>query len=159
MSDQAHAAGTRAPRERKKLGLVDSLVQLSFLIQAVLGRIAAEYELSMSQVRLLGILRDRRPGMLELAAHLSLDKSSITGLVDRAEQRGLVERAKTPEDRRGVRVSLTRKGHALAAAFGKQVEREIVRLAEGLAADGRKALSDLASQIVAGAGAETSLRR
>src|SRR3954462_10769404 len=71
---------------------VDVLVQLSFLVQGVLGRIAAEHDLSLTQVRLLGILRDRRPGMLELARHLGLDKSSMTGLVARAEKRGLVRR-------------------------------------------------------------------
>ncbi|GHF33280.1 hypothetical protein FHX82_005262 [Amycolatopsis bartoniae] len=50
--------------------------------------VAAEHELSVVQLRLLGVLRDRRPGMLELGAHLGLDKSSMTGLVSRAEKRG-----------------------------------------------------------------------
>jgi MarR family len=44
---------------------------------------------------------DREPGMLELARHLELEKSSLSGLVDRAESRGLVERI--PSGRRPAR--------------------------------------------------------
>jgi hypothetical protein len=91
--------------ESPDLGIVDSLAQLSFLVQGVLGKVAAEHGLSIVQLRLFGVLRDREPGMQELARHLGLDKSSMTGLVDRAERRGLVRRAPAPHDRRAVLVS------------------------------------------------------
>ena len=55
--------------------LVDALFQLSFLLQSRLTRIAAAHDLSLVQVRLLGILRDRAPGMLQLARHLELGGS------------------------------------------------------------------------------------
>ena len=74
----------------KQLSPVDGLAQLSFLIQGMLERRAAEHDLSIIQTRLLGVLRDRTPTMHELARFLGLDKSSATGLVDRAERRGLV---------------------------------------------------------------------
>jgi DNA-binding MarR family transcriptional regulator len=129
------------------LGLLDGLVQLSFAVQGALGRVADEHDLSLVQVRLLGILRDREPGMLEVAAYLKLDKSSVTGLVDRAERRGLVRRASTPEDGRAVRVALTDSGRELTQKFVKQVQRELSTLVEGLSETDRKRLSVLASQI------------
>ena len=46
---------------------MDGLAQLSFLIQGTLERRAAEHDLSLAQVRLLGVLRDRTPTMNELA--------------------------------------------------------------------------------------------
>src|SRR4029077_13717636 len=58
---------------------VDGLAQLSFVIQGLLERQAAAHDLTMAQVRLLGVLRDRTPTMLELARLLGLDKSSTTG--------------------------------------------------------------------------------
>jgi DNA-binding MarR family transcriptional regulator len=134
----------------KELGPVDALVQLSFLVQSILGAIAATHDLSIVQVRLLGILRDRSPGMLELAAALALDKSSVTGLIDRAERRGLVKRSVSEEDRRAVCVSLTSAGRALAAAFSKQVKRELGSMTAGLNEDSRERLAAIASQIVAG---------
>lgn len=110
----------------EKLSLTDALVQSSFLVQGVMRRVAARHDLSVVQLRLLGILRDREPGILVLAEHLELDKSSVTGLVDRAEKRGLVERVRDPDDGRAVRVKLTRGGRALvnkgAADAGKELE-------------------------------------
>src|SRR5690242_21782429 len=111
-----------APAARKQLSPVDGLAQLSFLIQGLLERRAAEHDLSIIQTRLLGVLRDRTPAMNELARLLGLDKSSISGLVDRAERRGLVARIPSAEDKRAVLVGLTDDGRALvsqaAARFG-----------------------------------------
>ena len=146
------SATKRNPRRNEKatgdVRLVDGLVQLSFLIQAVLGRVAATHDLSIIQVRLLGVLRGREPGMLELAAHLNIDKSSLTGLVDRAEERGLVRRIKVPVDQRAVHVGLTARGKELAARFAGEVEQHLLALVAGLDAKERKQVSALAMQIV-----------
>jgi MarR family transcriptional regulator, lower aerobic nicotinate degradation pathway regulator len=138
----------RSARRGVDLGLPDGLVQLSFAVHGALGRVADELELSLVQVRLLGILRDREPGMLEVATFLSLDKSSVTGLVDRAERRGLVRRTSTRDDRRAVRVALTERGRGIALKFAKHLERELGALVEGLSEIDRKRLSVLASQVV-----------
>src|ERR1700733_11817508 len=104
MSSISRASAPQHRPAMPDLGLVDALAQLSFLIQATLTRIAAAHDLSFVQIRLLGALRDRHPGMNELAKLLGLDKSSITGLVDRAERRGLVRRTVNPRDRRAYEV-------------------------------------------------------
>ena len=128
---------------------VDALVQLSFLVQGALTRIAAEHDLSVIQIRLLGILRDRRPGMLELARHLDLDKSSMTGLVTRAEKRGLVTRERSPHDGRGILVALAPQGRALVDSCATEVERRIADLTEHLTATERDQLRDLATKVLA----------
>jgi len=131
------------------LGIVDGLVQLSFLVQGVLGQVAGEHGLSIVQLRLLGVLRDRTPGMLELARHLGLDKSSMTGLVDRAERRGLVRRATDPHDGRAVQVSLTSEGQRLAGVCTADAGRRIQDLTSELSDSRRSQLSLLASAVVA----------
>ncbi len=100
----------RDSQELPDLSDVDALVQLAFLVHGALERRAVEHDLSITQVRLLGILRDRTPTMNELATLLGLDRSSITGLVDRAERRGLVRRVPAPEDRRSFLVTLSPAG-------------------------------------------------
>jgi DNA-binding MarR family transcriptional regulator len=52
--------------------------------------------------------------MLELARYLNLEKSSVSGLVDRAAQRGLVQRSPGTKDGRAVHVSITPAGRAIA---------------------------------------------
>jgi DNA-binding MarR family transcriptional regulator len=146
------SAAPRRSRARaiktEDLGIVDSLVQLSFLVQGVLGSVAARYDLSITQTRLLGVLRDREPGMLELSNFLGLEKSSVTGLVDRAERRGLVRRVASSHDGRGIHVQLTDEGRTLACAFVDDVTRRVMTLTAGLSTADRRGLSTLASQIL-----------
>ena len=60
------------------------------------------------------------PTIGQLAEHLLVRHHSAVGLIDRLEQRGLVERVRTDTDRRQVRVQLTPRGseklHRLASA-------------------------------------------
>jgi DNA-binding MarR family transcriptional regulator len=137
-------SGSTQPAE---LSLVDALVQLSFAVQLILARVGAERDLSVIQARLLGILRDREPTMAELARLLVLDKSSITGLVDRAERRGLVRRGADTEDGRSVRVAVTPHGRELIDACATEVEREIDSLVLDLSGAERHRLAALAGKI------------
>jgi len=128
--------------------LVDALVQTSFAVQQVLADAAAEHDLSLAQLRLLGILRDRTAAMSELARHLGLDRSSITGLVSRAERRGLVRRTPSPDDGRGVLVELTSEARGVGVALERDVGRGVVALAAGLGAAERDRLTALLELLV-----------
>ena len=64
--------------------LRDALAQISFALMAVLTEVAAEHDLSLTQLRVLGILRDREPTMADLAAFTGLERSTVSGLIDRA---------------------------------------------------------------------------
>ncbi len=147
MSDDA---APPAPTEMADLGVVDGLAQLSFLVQHELGQVAAEHGLSIIQLRLLGVLRDRTPGMRDLARHLGLDKSSMTGLVDRAERRSLVQRIPAPHDGRGIQVSLTKQGHELARECTAEINHRIRALTSVLTQAQRIELSRMATILVGG---------
>ena len=101
--------------------VADSLVLASFTVIALLSRVAAEHDLSLTQLRVLAILRDREPTMAELAAYLGLERSSVSGLIDRAVKRGLVRRDASEDDGRAVRVSLTPDGRRLASVGAQEI--------------------------------------
>ncbi|WP_067170487.1 MarR family winged helix-turn-helix transcriptional regulator [Microtetraspora niveoalba] len=103
--------------------VLDALVRTTFEVAGVLTRIGGEHDLSLTQLRVLGILRDRRARITELAAYLGLDKSTMSGLIDRAQRRGLLTRGKNPDDGRVVDVYITPAGLELA----KRVEDEVRR--------------------------------
>jgi DNA-binding MarR family transcriptional regulator len=113
-------------------GVVDALVQTSFVTMAVLNKVGAEHDLSLTQLRVLGILRDRRLKMTELAGYLGLDKSTMSGLVDRAEERGIVRRAPNPTDGRAVDVFLSADGAELAARLYADVAASLTSLTSRL---------------------------
>jgi MarR family transcriptional regulator, lower aerobic nicotinate degradation pathway regulator len=146
MPARAHAATPHRPPE--KLSSVDGLAQLSFLVYGTLERLAAEHDVSIVQTRLLGVLRDRKPTMHELARLLGLDKSSATGLVDRAERRGLVARVPSTTDRRAVLVNLTDDGRSLVSAVSTRFEAEVSTLLDRLPARDRQALSRIVSRLL-----------
>jgi MarR family transcriptional regulator, lower aerobic nicotinate degradation pathway regulator len=123
--------------------LRDALVEMSFAIQDLLGQVGDRHQLSLTQTRLLGILRDREPGMLELGRHLHLEKSSVSGLIDRAQQRGLVQRRPDTDDGRAVNVSITPAGTAIAEQIQTALAKPLVDLLAPLAPRQRGQLTRL----------------
>lgn len=106
-------------------GLVDALAQAAFTTMAALTKAAADEDLSLTQLRVLAILRDRRLRMTALADYLGLEKSTMSGLVDRAERRGLLQRAPSPVDGRAVDVFLGPAGAELAGRLQDRVARSL----------------------------------
>jgi DNA-binding MarR family transcriptional regulator len=117
---------------------------------AVLSRVSGEHDLSLTQLRALGILRDRRLRMAGLARFLGLEKSTMSGLVERAERRGLLERTPSADDRRAVDVSLTPAGIELAERVHAEVSRALAPSLVGLASADRARLAALLERMLAG---------
>lgn len=77
-------------------------------------RIASELELSPPQTHVLRCLSPGQPlPMSSLAETLFCDASNVTGLVDRLEARGLVERQGAEHDRRVKMLALSEAGQTL----------------------------------------------
>ncbi|HEY1644542.1 MAG TPA: MarR family transcriptional regulator [Streptosporangiaceae bacterium] len=131
-------------------GMVDALVQASFLTMAVLSKAGADDDLSLTQLRVLGILRDRRLRMTALADYLGLEKSTLSGLIDRAEKRGLVERAPSASDRRAVDVFLSKAGTELAGRLYQRVRRDLAPMLSELAPPDQARLRKLLEQLIGG---------
>jgi DNA-binding MarR family transcriptional regulator len=67
--------------------------------------------ISMAQLHILYTLqRNGEMPMSRLAELLNVSLSSATGLIDRIEERGFVERTRVPEDRRVVKIRVTPEG-------------------------------------------------
>ncbi|MBE3008638.1 MarR family transcriptional regulator [Microbispora sp. NEAU-D428] len=131
-----------------QIGTVAALVRSTFLVNAVYANSAREYGLTQQQGQLLCVLMAQPYGMSELGAVLGLAKSSLTGLVDRSERNGLVQRAPDPQDSRAVRVSLTRQGAKLADEFYTETCRRVEELASGLEPAERDTLAALLGRVV-----------
>ena len=87
-----------------------------------LGSAAAEFELAPAQAMALGELQTDQPlSMRDLALRLKCDPSNITGLIDRLEARGLVERQPHPGDRRVKYLVLTPAGRSLREQLAARV--------------------------------------
>src|SRR5690606_5973551 len=123
--------------------LADALMTSAFVTMAIVNRTGAEHDPSLSLMRVLGILWDRRPRMTELADYLGLEKQTMSGLIARAEKRGLVARAPNKEDGRATDVFLTSEGARLVRLLREQGQQALAPAIERLSAAERKRLREL----------------
>ena len=139
------------PLPASKDDLVARIVDLDTTILGLLSASCPEswvhLDLTMGQLKLLFLLHAGGPTRIgELAQHLRLHVSTVTGIVDRLAERGLVERCDDPADRRGVYVRQTPAGaQAIRPVYasGRETLRsrlrdlpddELHRIYDGLAA-------------------------
>jgi MarR family transcriptional regulator, lower aerobic nicotinate degradation pathway regulator len=108
--------------------VIDGLVQLTWVVTDALAAATAGHDISLTQLRLLGMLRDRSPSMAAIADRLKLDRSSVSGLIDRAERRGLVARRTSTEDARVTLIDRTDAGEALTATLASSVSARLEEL-------------------------------
>ncbi|WP_206074497.1 MarR family winged helix-turn-helix transcriptional regulator [Antribacter gilvus] len=129
------------------VGAMPVLARLASLVDGVVARVASDCDLTPVQARMLCILERGPWRMAELAHALGAEKAALTGLVDRAERRGLVRRAAVPGDRRALHVVLTEDGARSAAAFRAAADGALERLLEPLT-DAEHAAFDRAMAVV-----------
>lgn len=130
------------------MGVVTALVRSAFLVNAVYAEASRMYGLTPQTGQLMCVLMPQPYGMTELGEMLGLAKSSLTGLVDRIAQRGLVRREPDPRDRRAVRVALTEEGTALIQEFYDETYRRVDALPAGLGPAERDRLAALLARVV-----------
>jgi DNA-binding MarR family transcriptional regulator len=85
-------------------------------------RAAATFDLTKLQAQAMhALVHDGPLTMSELAETLACDASNVTGLVDRLEARGLVERRSVPKDRRMRMLAVTSAGAKLFQRLRERV--------------------------------------
>ncbi|HWA97726.1 MAG TPA: MarR family transcriptional regulator [Pirellulales bacterium] len=121
-------ASSAAPRRPK----FDSLEQQAYLnlwrtydrLRAAEDELFGAYDLTAQQYNVLRLLRGEHPGTLptlELAGRLISRAPDITRMLDHLERRALIERLRLAENRRVVRVGITRAGLALLRKLDRPV--------------------------------------
>jgi len=111
--------------------------------------IASEFELAPAQLGALKALDPDEPvPMRELALALACDNSNVTGIVDRLEARGLVERRADPNDRRVKMLVVTPEGAALRRRVKERMEEPPEAL-KHLSPDEQRELRDLLRKALA----------
>ncbi|MBB5856997.1 MarR family winged helix-turn-helix transcriptional regulator [Amycolatopsis umgeniensis] len=125
------------------LGFATALVRLSHLVQRAFIDVGRSHDLTPQQAQLLCVLAQGETGvgMTELGKLLNLEKSSVTGLVDRVQRRALVERVADSCDRRALKITLTEEGLRLANAAHEGVVEKLEEMAAGLPAEQREAVA------------------
>ena len=112
--------------------------------------VAAQFDVSPMGLKMLQSLE---PGvelpMSAVAERLFCDASNVTGMVDRLEARGLLERREDPRDRRVKRIALTDEGAVVREQVLERLYEPPAAIA-GLSRSDQRALRDLLRRAVDG---------
>ena len=115
----------------------------------LLLRRLAEHDLRPVHAAILAALSDFGPlAQYELADRLDVQRSHLVGYVDLLEKRGLVRRARDPNDRRRQSVALTKSGRALWRRLQRVAERSQEKLLDALSESERATLLTLLSRVL-----------
>ncbi|WP_328393960.1 MarR family winged helix-turn-helix transcriptional regulator [Nocardia sp. NBC_00416] len=132
-----------------QLGVAASLVRLSHVVQHVFADVGRRHELTPQQLHVLCMLLDGPVGMSELSRMMHLERSSMTGSVDRVVKRGLVSRMPDANDRRACVVTLSDEGRRLAVAAHDDVTARLEALTADIDSEDRERWPRVAERILA----------
>jgi DNA-binding MarR family transcriptional regulator len=119
--DEVDAIVSQWNRERPELrtdamGTFGRLYRVARGVGEAIDRLYRSYGISRGEFDVLATLRRSGEESLTptaLASTMMLSTGGMTGRLDRLEAAGLVTRSPDPDDRRGLRISLTERGRAL----------------------------------------------
>jgi DNA-binding MarR family transcriptional regulator len=122
-SDVISAGGNR-DRTKEVVWLIRRLMQGSYIYNKELNK---KYQVSAPQLASLLALFENGPmPPSQIAKYIMVNSSTVTGIIDRLEQKGLVERARISRDRRVITIALTEKGQELAKNAPPPIQKKIV---------------------------------
>ena len=86
-----------------------------------------KYSITSAQLNCLLALYENGPlPPSQIAKHMMVNSSTVTGVIDRLEQKGLVTRQRNSPDRRIINIQLTQAGKKLAKVAPPPVQQRVV---------------------------------
>ena len=124
-------------RSELALQLADAVAEVDAAIERSGDRAYRTYHLSHRAHAVLCVVDQGGPDGArpkDIAEHLGVSRAAATTFVQRLEAKGWVETTPDPEDDRGVRVALTRRGMEVVLRVGHLERRLAARAIEGMPA-------------------------
>jgi DNA-binding MarR family transcriptional regulator len=112
-----------------------ALFQASALLDQIRLRIWDRENLTVTQLRLLGHLKDQEGlSNAELADRLYVTRPSVSALLERLERGGFIRREVSPNDRRGINIWLEPRGREIQESLREEIRDYVATLFESLSA-------------------------
>jgi DNA-binding MarR family transcriptional regulator len=137
MTSEHETLAEKGPRESNNALTKQIIFSIRRLIQAkelYTKELNKKHQISASQLNCLLALYENGPlPPSQIARQIMVNSSTVTGIIDRLEQKGLVERSRSSQDRRVITISLTESGTTLAEHAPPPIQQRVL--------DGLKRLS------------------
>jgi DNA-binding MarR family transcriptional regulator len=115
---------------------------------ALANEMLSEIDITARQVGILTLIIERGPmTQTELGAELEIDRTTMVELLDRLEDRGLIERRRRADDRRAFMIHPTDAGLTAKAQAIEVLDKQQAAFLEPLSSRERTALADMLSRL------------
>lgn len=124
LNTQEKASDGEKDRMKAIIYAIRRLMQAGELYTKELNKI---YNVSAAQVNCLLALYENGPiPPSQIAKHMMVNSSTVTGIIDRLQSKGLVERSRISPDRRVITIGLTENGEILAKNAPPPIQRKLL---------------------------------
>jgi len=107
------------------------LQEVMLLFKHNMSNVVENTGMTIPQMMVMGILcKEKTLKITELSGRLNLSNSTVSGIVDRMEKLGMVERVRSEQDRRVVYVNVPSNFAEMHQTFHKRFEENIARTME-----------------------------
>lgn len=150
MNEQNHQVAAPLPADNVGEEVLRSLRRILRAVDQHGRRLARLQGLTSPQLICLREIRRNgpvNPGIL--ARSVSLSPATVTGILDRLEDRGLVSRRRRNRDKRQVLVQLTESGEGLLAGTPQPLQERFLERFDSLPRDRRHDVAEVLEEVVA----------
>lgn len=126
------------------------LKRIDIQIKSKFDQAVAKYDLTRSQCFVLGYIiknKDKQIHLKDIEKALNLQKSTVSGILDRLEKNGFLERVEVEGDARCKALDLTAKAFELEASIKKDSEKIAERMLDGLNQNEQDQLKSLLNRL------------
>jgi DNA-binding MarR family transcriptional regulator len=132
-------AATETAGTRRDLRILNAIRQIIRAADIDSRRLAAQHHITAPQLMcLMAVVEMESVTTADVARRIHLGRSTLVGILDRLEAKGLVRRLRNAEDRREVAVTPTDEGRALVAKTPFPLQHSLARALAQLSAKERK---------------------
>jgi DNA-binding MarR family transcriptional regulator len=101
------------PQEKQQKTTL-SIINLQRALNNAMKQTSLQEGVTLQQATILRILQhEGTVPMSKIAEHLQVSRPNITGIIDRLEKKGLIEKSENNQDRRSTTIKITMKGQEL----------------------------------------------
>ena len=137
------------PTDNKPHAALLSVWWTGLMLKKAADRFFRPFGSSEAQFNILWLLKyaDAPLTQRDIGERLVVDKSNITGLIDRMEAAGVVKRVPVPDDRRSYHIRMTAKGRKLADDLDATYDRRVQDVMRHLSRAEQEQLIELTGRI------------
>ena len=141
-------------RSRDSIGFLISRVKATMVAQLD-ARLAGRDITAAQWAILMRLAYDEVSNAAQLCRDSSYDTGSMTRMLDRLEEKGFIERARSQEDRRVVELALTPAGRALFPELAEEGREVMLQMLQGFSEVDQDQLRSLLRRMLANVGSTT----